>query len=142
VKVNSLKRLAYKLYLGIESWLQERMVAWAPSFVNGQALYAKYNRPDRNVLLTTTSTIGDADVIDRADTGLADPGHAPIRLLTVSRIDPHVETENYRQHVLDTKGATLDTEGRALLEEDLRSPCTEEVAVFHAFSRIIREAGF
>lgn len=88
VKVNSPKRLAYKLYLGVESWLQERMVALAPSFVNGQALYAKYNRPDRNVLLTTTSTIGDADVIDRADTGLAAPDHAPIRLLTVSRIDP------------------------------------------------------
>ena len=61
--------------------------------------------------------------------------------LTVSRIDPHVETERYRNHVLETKGAQLDAEGRALLEEDLRSPCTEEIAVFHAFSRIIREAG-
>jgi arsenite/tail-anchored protein-transporting ATPase len=37
--------------------------------------------------------------------------------LTVSRIDPHDETENYRQHVLNTKGAKLDAEGRALLEE-------------------------
>ena len=61
--------------------------------------------------------------------------------LTVSRIDPHVETEHYRQHVLKTKGAQLDAQGRALLEEDLRSPCTEEIAVFQAFSRIIREAG-
>jgi arsenite-transporting ATPase len=61
--------------------------------------------------------------------------------LTVSRIDPHAETERYRQHVLETKGANLDAQGRALLEEDLRSPCTEEVAVFQAFSRIIREAG-
>ena len=61
--------------------------------------------------------------------------------LVVSRIDPHAETERYRQHVLDTKGAKLDAEGRALLEEDLRSPCTEEIAVFQAFSRIIREAG-
>lgn len=61
--------------------------------------------------------------------------------LTVSRIDPHEETERYRQHVLATKGAQLDAEGRALLEEDLRSPCTEEIAVFQAFSRIIREAG-
>ena len=61
--------------------------------------------------------------------------------LTVSRIDPHVETEIYRQHVLDTKGAKLDAQGRTLLEEDLRSPCTEEIAVFQAFSRIIREAG-
>lgn len=61
--------------------------------------------------------------------------------LTVSRIDPQAETERYRQHVLATKGAQLDTQGRALLEEDLRSPCTEEIAVFQAFSRIIREAG-
>ena len=61
--------------------------------------------------------------------------------LTVSRIDPHAETERYRQHVLATKGKDLDDQGRALLEEDLRSPCTEEIAVFQAFSRIIREAG-
>jgi arsenite-transporting ATPase len=43
--------------------------------------------------------------------------------------------------VLETKGKDLDAQGRALLEEDLRSPCTEEIAVFHAFSRIIGEAG-
>jgi arsenite-transporting ATPase len=61
--------------------------------------------------------------------------------LAVSRIDPRAETERYRQHVLETKGAKLDDAGRAMLEEDLRSPCTEEIAVFQAFSRIIREAG-
>ncbi|QZA79419.1 arsenical pump-driving ATPase [Deefgea tanakiae] len=61
--------------------------------------------------------------------------------LTVSRIDPHEVTEQYRQQVIASKGAQLDTQGRALLEEDLRSPCTEEIAVFQAFSRIIREAG-
>jgi arsenite-transporting ATPase len=60
--------------------------------------------------------------------------------LKVSRIDPYAETERYRQHVLDTKGKNLDAQGRALLEEDLRSPCTEEIAVFQAFSRAIREA--
>ncbi|OGB29252.1 MAG: arsenical pump-driving ATPase [Burkholderiales bacterium RIFCSPLOWO2_12_FULL_61_40] len=61
--------------------------------------------------------------------------------LTVSRIDPHEVTEQYRQQILQTKGAKLDAQGRALLEEDLRSPCTEEIAVFQAFSRVIREAG-
>ncbi len=60
--------------------------------------------------------------------------------LSVSRIDPRAETERYREQVLKTKGAQLDAQGRALLEEDLRSPCTEEIAVFQAFSRIIREA--
>jgi len=72
---------------------------------------------------------------------LSDTLNGALDNLTVSRIDPHEETERYRQHVLDTKGAKLDAQGRALLEEDLRSPCTEEIAVFQAFSRIIREAG-
>ena len=67
--------------------------------------------------------------------------HGTLEHLTVSRIDPHAVTESYRQQVLQTKGAQLDAQGKALLEEDLRSPCTEEIAVFQAFSRIIREAG-
>ncbi|RZU98676.1 arsenical pump-driving ATPase [Spiribacter vilamensis] len=61
--------------------------------------------------------------------------------LTVSRIDPEVETQTYRDHIMATRGASLDAEGRKMLEEDLRSPCTEEIAVFQAFSRTIREAG-
>ncbi len=61
--------------------------------------------------------------------------------LRVSRIDPHAATEAYRAQVMASKGAKLDDAGRALLAEDLRSPCTEEIAVFQAFSRAIREAG-
>lgn len=57
--------------------------------------------------------------------------------LEVSRIDPRVETEAYVEQVLATTGPSLDTEGRALLEEDLRSPCTEEIAVFRAFARTV-----
>jgi arsenite-transporting ATPase len=72
---------------------------------------------------------------------LSDTLNGSMGNLTVSRIDPHLETERYREHVLATKGAQLDAAGRALLEEDLRSPCTEEIAVFQAFSRAIREAG-
>lgn len=60
--------------------------------------------------------------------------------LQVSRIDPKVETERYRHFVLENQGKGLDAEGLAVLEEDLRSPCTEEIAVFQAFSRIIKEA--
>src|SRR5450830_1554903 len=61
--------------------------------------------------------------------------------LTISRIDPPTATELYRKHIMQTKGAKLDAQGKALLEEDLRSPCTEEIAVFQAFSKVIREAG-
>lgn len=61
--------------------------------------------------------------------------------MSVSRIDPQAATEAYRAQVMESKGKHLDDAGRALLEEDLRSPCTEEIAVFQAFSRVIREAG-
>lgn len=71
---------------------------------------------------------------------VADALGGAVEGLVVSRIDPRAETERYVQRVLQTKGRDLDDAGRALLEEDLRSPCTEEVAVFHAFSRIVNEA--
>jgi arsenite-transporting ATPase len=53
--------------------------------------------------------------------------------LHVSRIDPQAETRAYVEQVMNTTGKSLDASGRALLEEDLRSPCTEEIAVFRAF---------
>ncbi|OYP37912.1 arsenical pump-driving ATPase [Rhodopirellula sp. MGV] len=59
--------------------------------------------------------------------------------LRVSRIDPAAETASYRNEVLRTAGAGLDKQGLALLEEDLRSPCTEEIAVFRAFARAVAE---
>lgn len=60
--------------------------------------------------------------------------------LTVDRIDSRTETERYVEKIMATKGLDLDEEARALMREDLASPCTEEVAVFHAFSRIVGEA--
>ncbi|MHA7967994.1 arsenical pump-driving ATPase [Rhizobium sp. CAU 1783] len=60
--------------------------------------------------------------------------------LTVDRIDPEAETARYIEKIMTTKGRDLDEDGKALLREDLASPCTEEVAVFHAFSRVVGEA--
>ena len=60
--------------------------------------------------------------------------------LTVDRIDPALEVQRYIEKIMATRGRDLDEQGRALLREDLASPCTEEVAVFHAFSRIVAEA--
>lgn len=63
-----------------------------------------------------------------------------IKGLTVSSIDPDAVTASYREEVLASKGASLDADGYAQLEEDLRSPCTEEVAVFKAFSEVVATA--
>lgn len=57
--------------------------------------------------------------------------------LTLSRIDPIAETAKYAAEVLAKAGANLDEKGKALLEEDLRSPCTEEIAVFRAFANAV-----
>jgi arsenite-transporting ATPase len=60
--------------------------------------------------------------------------------LKVSKIDPKEETQKYVDNILKTKGAKLNEQEKDLMIEDLRSPCTEEVAVFHAFSKIVSEA--
>ena len=83
-----------------------------------------------DVLLTTT---------DPAAHVAAAVGDLPERL-EVDQIDPVVEVEKYRTHVMETTGAALDDDGRALLEEDLNSPCTEEIAVFQAFARTVDQA--
>ncbi|MFN3996177.1 arsenical pump-driving ATPase [Algoriphagus sp.] len=85
------------------------------------------------VLLTTTDPAAHVqDFINQ----LGDlPDH-----LTIDRIDPKVETQRYTDKVLQQKGKNLDEGGRKLLLEDLKSPCTEEVAVFHAFSKAIHQA--
>ena len=60
--------------------------------------------------------------------------------LQVDRIDPKVETQRYIDKIMAAKSPGLDAQEQALLLEDLQSPCTEEVAVFHAFSHIVNEA--
>jgi arsenite-transporting ATPase len=60
--------------------------------------------------------------------------------ITVSRIDPKAEVEKYQQEVINQAQDALDKEGLAYLEEDLRSPCTEEIAVFRAFADIVEKA--
>lgn len=62
----------------------------------------------------------------------------------MTRIDPGLETRRYREEVLAEAGKGLDAQGLALLEEDLRSPCTKEIAVFRAFADTVAkgEDGF
>jgi len=71
---------------------------------------------------------------------LAQTLQAQVPGLQVSRIDPKVETQKYIDKIMVAKGASLDEHEKALLLEDLQSPCTEEVAVFHAFSHIVAQA--
>ncbi len=60
--------------------------------------------------------------------------------LSVDRIDPKVETQRYIDKIMAAKAGQLDEQEKALMLEDLQSPCTEEVAVFHAFSKTVTSA--
>ena len=59
--------------------------------------------------------------------------------LHVGRINPKEETLRYSAEVMSTAGGGLDEAGKSLLAEDLRSPCTEEIAVFRAFAQMVAE---
>jgi arsenite/tail-anchored protein-transporting ATPase len=83
-----------------------------------------------DVLLTTTDPAAH----------LSETLSEAVPSLTVGRINPVEETARYRAEVIRSKGAGMDAKALAMLEEDLRSPCTEEIAVFQAFSRTIRES--
>ena len=87
---------------------------------------------DRGHEVTLSTTDPAAHITDALADAAADG-------LTVERIDPAVETARYTEEVL-AAAAGLDEEGRTLLEEDLRSPCTEEIAVFRAFARTVDAA--
>ncbi len=60
--------------------------------------------------------------------------------LTIGRIDPKKEKEEYIEKVIASKSRSMSQENLKLLREDLESPCTEEVAVFQAFSKSIHQA--
>lgn len=85
----------------------------------------------KDVLLTTTDPAAHLEqTLGRETAGIE-----------VTSIDPARATQEYRGRVIANKGRNLDAAGRAALEEDLKSPCTEEIAVFQAFSRAVAQAG-
>lgn len=116
-------------------------------------------RPGHGVILTMgkggvgKTTVASAVAIALAERGFpvhlstTDPaahlaatvGGKSLPHLTVSRIDPVEETKKYTALVMEQSGSGLDASGKALLEEDLRSPCTEEIAVFRAFAEAVAE---
>jgi glycosyltransferase involved in cell wall biosynthesis len=78
------KKIIWRAYTEFEERSMQWMADHALAFANGGALTEKHSRPDRPVVQTTTTTISIADIASRTDTCLG----RPVRMLTVSRIDP------------------------------------------------------
>ncbi|MGE3776630.1 MAG: arsenical pump-driving ATPase [Pirellulaceae bacterium] len=156
---NSLRRMAKGKdveLLPAEDWTADHL----PTL---DSLIHELAAPGRGVILTMgkggvgKTTLAAAIAVALADRGFpvhlstTDPAaHVASTItgdlpnLSISRIDPVAETAAYTREVMSSAGADLDVAGQALLEEDLRSPCTEEIAVFRAFARAVDagEKGF
>jgi arsenite/tail-anchored protein-transporting ATPase len=121
------------------------------------ALVDDIERDGRGVVLTMgKGGVGKTTIAAAIALALADRGHEVLLSTTdpaahvgnavgpgaprlrVTRIDPAAATRAYADDVRAAATA-LDARGRELLDEDLRSPCTEEIAVFGAFARAIAE---
>ena len=61
--------------------------------------------------------------------------------VTISKIDEEVELNKYKEEVLKTAKDSMSDNDIAYIEEDLRSPCTQEIALFRAFAEIVEKAG-
>jgi arsenite-transporting ATPase len=61
-------------------------------------------------------------------------------LITISHIDEHEELQKYKEEVLSKARETMPVEDIAYVEEDLRSPCTQEIAVFRRFAELVEKA--
>lgn len=60
--------------------------------------------------------------------------------LKISHINESEELEKYKQEVLAKAKESVGDADLAYIEEDLRSPCTQEIAVFRAFAEIVEAA--
>lgn len=61
--------------------------------------------------------------------------------ITMSHIDEREELRKYQNEVLSKAQASgMREEDLAYIEEDLRSPCTQEIAVFRAFAEVVQKA--
>ena len=126
----------------------------APEMESLETLVASIEREGHGVIMTMgKGGVGKTTVAAAIAVMLAKRGHAvhlsttdpaahvaqtlagKVAGLTLSKIDPAAETAAYQAEVMSAQGPAMDEAGRALLAEDLRSPCTEEIAVFRAFAR-------
>lgn len=82
-----------------------------------------------NVHLTTTDPANHLDFVSEA-----------LPNLTISHIDEEKALEEYREDVLSRVRGTISEDDLLYIEEDLTSPCTQEIAVFREFAEIVDKA--
>lgn len=87
------------------------------------------SKKGKKVHLTTTDPAAHLKFVLEDDCGI-----------TLSNIDEKEELEKYKEEVLSKARETMSGDDIAYIEEDLRSPCTQEIAVFRAFAEIVERS--
>ena len=87
------------------------------------------SKKSKKVHLTTTDPAANLQFV-------IDEGYG----ITLSRIDEKEELEKYKEEVLSKARETMSGDDIEYIEEDLRSPCTQEIAVFRAFAEIVEKS--
>ncbi|WP_100404959.1 arsenical pump-driving ATPase [Bacillus solitudinis] len=139
------------------SYTEKRKIS---NFSTIEEMVSKFAEKEKGVILTMgKGGVGKTTIAAAIAVGLAEKGHkvhltttdpaehlTPLfqesidSLLTVSAINPKQEVEAYKKEIISQASENLDEHGLAYLEEDLNSPCTEEIAVFRAFAKVVEEA--
>ena len=96
---------------------------------NAIKIAEKFAQSGKNVHLATTDPADHLNLFLSKD--------LPI---SISHIDEEKELAAYKEEVLTKARETMKADDVAYVEEDLRSPCTQEIAVFRAFAEIVDKA--
>ncbi|WP_276252371.1 arsenical pump-driving ATPase [Haloarcula rara] len=88
---------------------------------------------DYETLLVTTDPAPNLSDIFEQDIGHEVTEIEDIDNLSAIEIDPDVAAEQYRQETIEPMRALLDDEELETVEEQLNSPCVEEIAAFDNF---------
>lgn len=141
-----------------DDYKENRTVLTTPDIHNLQNIIEELSASDRKVIFTMgkggvgKTTIAAAIALGLSNRGkkvhltTTDPAtHLKFVMdeksgVTMSYIDEQAELKKYQDEVLRKARETMSEEDIAYVEEDLRSPCTQEIAVFRAFAEVVEKA--
>ena len=89
----------------------------------------KLSKPGKKVHLATTDPADHIKFMIDSSSGIS-----------MSHIDEKEELKKYQDEILENARKTMSEDDVAYIEEDLRSPCTQEIAVFRAFAELVEKA--
>ena len=141
-----------------DDYKENRTALTTPDIHNLQNIIEELSASDRKVIFTMgkggvgKTTIAAAIALGLSNRGkkvhltTTDPAtHLKFVMddksgVTMSYIDEQAELKKYQDEVLRKARETMSEEDIAYVEEDLRSPCTQEIAVFRAFAEVVEKA--